>query len=503
MVITTPVSNVTVEEVSIHLLQPHPRNVEIYGLNEDISELARKIEEKGKFDYHIVVTQHNRIISGHRRWQAAKHLKWSTVPIERRTYVSELEELEALLIANVYRDKTTAQRTREYEVWLEIYKERNKEKQESQGEYGKDGGRISKLEEIKQRNGQKAEDHVTLQANLPEGLGTQNPNKRKNTSKPQSSSQSRDQAANDAGLKARTADKSVKVLARIKDLQQKGMTEVAKTLEAELNRSVDAAMGLIKLTEEGLFAALRKLASNEVKTGKAAVLKLHQEQIEAQVQAAPSKPCITLASAIDWLPRQPLCDLLLTDPPYSTDVQDIEVFAHTWLPLALQKVKASGRAYVCIGAYPEELRAYLNVPAPPHLKLSQVLVWTYKNTLGPKPAHTYKQNWQAILYYVGESALPLDCPVMKEQWSCQDLNAPDGRQGDRYHAWQKPDQLAEQLIRHSTRPGDTVIDCFVGTGTFVLAAHRLGRKAIGCEQEEAMAEIARTRGCEVATCVLR
>jgi len=42
-------------------------------------------------------------------------------------------------------------------------------------------------------------------------------------------------------------------------------------------------------------------------------------------------------SYADWLPTQPDCDLLLTDPPYSTDVDDITAFANNWLPIALAR----------------------------------------------------------------------------------------------------------------------------------------------------------------------
>jgi hypothetical protein len=140
----------------------------------------------------------------------------------------------------------------------------------------------------------------------------------------------------------------------------------------------------------------------------------------------------------------------------------------------------------------------LNVPVPDHLRLLNVLVWTYRNTLGPSPSLGYKLNWQAILYFCGTDAPPLDCPLMTEQFSVQDLNAPDGRVGNRYHAWQKPDELAERLIRHSTKPGEAVMDCFAGTGTFLLAAHRLGRRALGCEYSEAMLALAEKRGCAIA-----
>jgi hypothetical protein len=256
------------------------------------------------------------------------------------------------------------------------------------------------------------------------------------------------------------------------------------------------AKQLAHLSEPQRQEVVRMMATGQAKKAKTAVLHLKKAAIEAQAQAAPSKPRLSLASWEDWLLAQPPCDLLLTDPPYSTEVEDIESFAQTWLPLALSKVRSTGRAYVCIGAYPRELRAYLNVRAC--WEVAQVLVWSYRNTLGPKPAMGYKQNWQAILSFCGPDAPPLDCPLLTEQFSTQEINAPDGRQGGHYHAWQKPDALAERLIRHATRPGDVVYDIFSGTGTFLLAAQRLGRVGRGCDRSEEMLAIAEKRGCAIA-----
>lgn len=188
-------------------------------------------------------------------------------------------------------------------------------------------------------------------------------------------------------------------------------------------------------------------------------------------------------------------DLLLTDPPYSTDVPDISEFANRWLYPALAGVKDTGFAYVFIGAYPNELKAYLEAIKPSNVTLEQVLIWTYKNTLGQNPKGRYKQNYQACLFFRGVNAPDLNCPLTSEQWAVQEINAPDGRQGDRYHAWQKPMEIAERFIRHSTKPGMTVFDPFACTGTFLLAAAKLGRKAYGFEIDPENAEIAFQRGC--------
>ena len=243
---------------------------------------------------------------------------------------------------------------------------------------------------------------------------------------------------------------------------------------------------------------------DQVLEGKKTLNQLTREQKFAQEQKRRAKEArnateqatIQEASAIDFLKgyADASIDMLLTDPPYSTDVPNIEKFS-MWVRYALPKLKPAARAYICIGAYPVELHTYLHeLP----LDRLQILVWTYRNTLGPTPKDCYKLNWQAILYLRGPEAAALDCPIMTEQFSVQDINAPDGRQGDRFHAWQKPDELAERFIRHSTKPGDLVVDPFAGTGTFLLAAARLGRKADGCDSDPAMLKIAKERGCKIA-----
>ena len=203
-----------------------------------------------------------------------------------------------------------------------------------------------------------------------------------------------------------------------------------------------------------------------------------------------------LGDGIGYTPDTPY-DLLLTDPPYSTNIKDIDSFAQSWLSNALEHVKSTGSAYVFIGAYPEELKAYLNVRVPEHMTMKQVLIWTYKNTLGNNPKDRYKQNYQACLFYRGIDAPDLNCPLTSEQWAVQELNAPDGRIGDRWHTWQKPLELAERFIRHSTKQGDIVFDPFACTGTFLLAASNLGRKGYGFEINPENAEIARKRGVRI------
>lgn len=189
-------------------------------------------------------------------------------------------------------------------------------------------------------------------------------------------------------------------------------------------------------------------------------------------------------------------DLLLTDPPYSSDIDDIYEFAASWVPAALKKVASDGHAYICIGEYPEEIAAYYGIVAGfEKFDEIQLLAWTYRNTLGRMPNRRYGRGWQAILYLCGEDADDLDVPETKEQFSAMDITAPDGRHGTKHHKWQKPAELFERFIRHSTTEDDLVVDPFAGSGTTLLEAAELGRENRGCDADPETIQKAVERGC--------
>lgn len=210
---------------------------------------------------------------------------------------------------------------------------------------------------------------------------------------------------------------------------------------------------------------------------------------------------------LEHIPPQSI-DLLLTDPPYVTEFRALkksvfESFVVEWTRAAMRTLKRSSHAFICIGAYWDETYAYQEAIekygacgggcfAAEDIEL---LIWTYENTIGPKPALHYIRNYQVVIHIWGRDAQPLNCSEIMEQLAVQRINAPDGRLGDRCHTWQKPDELAERFVRHATKPGDVVLDPFAGTGTFLLAAARQGRMAIGTEIDPEMRAIAVERGC--------
>jgi modification methylase len=65
--------------------------------------------------------------------------------------------------------------------------------------------------------------------------------------------------------------------------------------------------------------------------------------------------------------------------------------------------------------------------------------------------------------------------------------------GVKAHPTQKPEALLYRILLATTRPGDVVLDPFLGTGTTAAVARRLGRAWIGCEREPAYVALARKR----------
>ena len=63
------------------------------------------------------------------------------------------------------------------------------------------------------------------------------------------------------------------------------------------------------------------------------------------------------------------------------------------------------------------------------------------------------------------------------------------------HDWEQSTKEAEYFIDKLTKPGDTILDPFCGSGTTCVAAQKLGRKSIAFEIDETTAKIASKRIC--------
>ena len=271
-------------------------------------------------------------------------------------------------------------------------------------------------------------------------------------------------------------------------------TEVAETLNWSKGKTAQAEQVWKKAPEE-VKQAVRDGdmtiggAYKEVK--KAENTEKRKDRDSEEVKLSNQTPIVFDKDCLDAINDVGEIDLLLTDPPYFTDGNFINHISQY-----LKKVKPTGQAYVFAGADPEEIKAYLSIDGG-HMQLVQMIVWNYNNTGQRQPNVKYTSNYQVAFYFRGPDADNINKPADgKEQYACQTINAPDARQNDRFHKWQKPDELIRRLVMNSSKEGDFVFDPFAGSGTHLVIAAKLGRKAEGCEIDQEAIKICIQRVCK-------
>jgi len=303
---------------------------------------------------------------------------------------------------------------------------------------------------------------------------------------------------------------------RVTDGLKKGPGFSQKTRETlkdlGITKTQSARAQMLRLTEGKYFDVKMEFVEKAIKRKEIPrrteiynhIMKLEREIIKAE-RLRPIQPIIYPEDKTKFLNRfdDKSVDLLLTDPPYMTEFKskgEFEKFANGWVPLAVSKVKDTGRIYIFTGNYPEELHAYLLILLNQNnFVLSNILIWGYFNTIGPSPKMGYKQSWNAVFYLYGKGASELNPSEKRERnlvekFDTQIISAPDGRHEIRYSPFQKPEEIARRFIWHSTKEADLMVDPFAGTGTFLLVAGELGRKALGAENDKKMIEICKKRG---------
>lgn len=96
-----------------------------------------------------------------------------------------------------------------------------------------------------------------------------------------------------------------------------------------------------------------------------------------------------------------------------------------------------------------------------------------KQADGLRPEHELKYPRLTYRQYMEEGQLPLDW------WEIPLVNkAANERVG---YPTQKPEEILYKIICASSNPGDIILDCFLGSGTTIAVAQKLGRRWIGCD----------------------
>lgn len=120
--------------------------------------------------------------------------------------------------------------------------------------------------------------------------------------------------------------------------------------------------------------------------------------------------------------------------------------------------------------------------------LFNILVWCKTNPT-PFADNTFLPDIEYCLVFreAGKTKLN-DGYKLKSKWYLSSTNVQDKK--DFEHSTIKPLELVERHIALSTKENDTVLDCFMGSGTTALACKHLHRNYIGFEIDKHYYDIA-------------
>lgn len=114
---------------------------------------------------------------------------------------------------------------------------------------------------------------------------------------------------------------------------------------------------------------------------------------------------------------------------------------------------------------------------PYGFKRKAILVWE-KDGPGMGDLESWGMGCEFILYYKRGGYRGTDARRNNI------LHVPQLRPGDLTHPHEKPTDLLAPLIKHSTRPGDLIVDPFGGSGSLARACRETNRSGISIEYDE-------------------
>ena len=278
------------------------------------------------------------------------------------------------------------------------------------------------------------------------------------------------------------------------------------------------------------------------------IAKPSREQSRRKTSGQPSQAALPLdrvheGDCLELLARVPDASvhLAFADPPFnigyrydsyddSRPADDYLDWSRRWMGEIVRVLRPDGTFWLAIG---DEYAAELKVLATRELGLvcRSWVVWYY--TFGVNCRQKFSRSHAHLFHFVKDPAAftfndeAVRVPSARElvygdkraapggrlpddTWVLRPQDLPDGFAADGdtwyfprvcgtfkersgWHGCQMPEQLLGRIIRVSSRPGETVLDPFAGSGTTLAVARKLGRSMLGCELSPAYAAKVRER----------
>jgi site-specific DNA-methyltransferase (adenine-specific) len=210
-------------------------------------------------------------------------------------------------------------------------------------------------------------------------------------------------------------------------------------------------------------------------------------------------PIILEGDALDCIHHIPdrSIDLLITDPPYGTtdetwdQFDDYIGFLNRVIQAIIPKLKREHTGFIFADArmmYP------VREALAPHFDIKNTLIWIRKNmAMGRVIKDRFISSYEPIFYF-GTRDLNLPEEWGAERFDSFEFAVPQTNFHDtKIHPTQKPIELFRRLITVGSAEGDTILDCFAGSGTTGVIAKELGRTCYLIEKEQEYIDLMKQR----------
>jgi len=189
-------------------------------------------------------------------------------------------------------------------------------------------------------------------------------------------------------------------------------------------------------------------------------------------------------------------DVIITDPPYGVSYQsnmrknkfglmaNDDITDAAWLAFAARTLKEGGMIY-CFSRW-DVLGQWKNLIQFFGLEVRSCIVWDKGRGGMGDLVGSYAPSYEMIIVAArGRNSL--------KNGRGRDVIQVNPHRSNMLHPAQKPVELLEQLIKDSTNEGDTVLDCFMGSGSTMEACIKTKRNGIGIELSEDYFNISKKR----------
>ena len=190
-------------------------------------------------------------------------------------------------------------------------------------------------------------------------------------------------------------------------------------------------------------------------------------------------------------------DLLITDPPYMVmndyewDDKDLQ-FLHNWLTAIEPTLKDSFNGFIFCDA---RMQYEYETVIRNHFDIKNKLIWIRKNmAMGRVVKDRFISSYE-VIFFIGNRELNLPESWGSERFDSFEFAVPQSNFNDtKLHPTQKPLGLFTQLVKVGSFPGDSILDCFAGSGTTGAACLKTGdRDCYLIEKEHEYVEVIRNR----------